>query len=78
MINLYVAIIAAVVNAILTLILPCLLNNSNLPILVKIRNAYNKRHESIIISSVIVALIVYISIELAPHLLNKDFQLFKN
>ena len=81
--HLQLAIIAAVLNAILSLILPCALSKTNIPLLDKIRIAYEKRHESLLVSSIVVGLIVYAAAEIAPSIikqkeeLNLD-QLFRN
>ena len=68
---LYIAIVAACLNALLSVVVPCALEKSSNSLLVSIRDNYAKRHESILISSIVVAIVIYMAMELTPEIMER-------
>jgi len=66
--HLLISLIGAVVNAVLVLIVPCALRKSNLPFSAEISKALSHDREIIISSSVIVAVVIYITLNIAPEI----------
>lgn len=64
--HLIVAIIAAMINIMLSVILPFILQDSTLPFAAQIRKNYSCNREVIMVSSVLVILFVYISLGITP------------
>ena len=63
-----IAIIGALINMILALIIPCLIKNTQQPILVNIKKVYATHKQVIITSSVIVFITIYLALKLTPAL----------
>jgi hypothetical protein len=66
--DLFVAITAVFINLILSTIIPCLLKESNEPILVDIKNVFKNNKKLIITSSIVVGFIVYLTLKIADSL----------
>ena len=64
--HLLIAIIAAFVNFLLSLILPPLLKNSTIPFSQEIRKHYECNKNIILVSSIITIIFVYISLKITP------------
>jgi hypothetical protein len=64
--HLSVAIVAAMINIILSLILPILLKKSTLPFTQQIKKNYECNREVILVSSVLVVIFVFISLKITP------------
>ena len=56
-----IALVGALINMILALIIPCLLKDTHQPILVNIKKVYNTHRQVLITSSVIVFITIYLA-----------------
>jgi hypothetical protein len=63
-----IAIVGALINMILALIIPCLIKNTEQPLLVNIKKVYSTHKQVIITSSVIVFITIYLALKLTPEL----------
>lgn len=72
--NLNIAIVAAMINLVLSLVLPSLLKNSQLPLVDKIKKNYECNRGSIMVSSVLVVIFVYLALQLTPWVETTVFQ----
>jgi hypothetical protein len=63
-----IAIVGALINMILSLLIPCLFKNTQQPILVSIKKVYAAHKQSIIISTIIVFITIYLALKLTPEL----------
>ena len=63
-----IAIVGALINMVLALIIPCLLKNTKQPILANIKKVYTTHKQVIITSSVIVFITIYLALKLTPQL----------
>jgi hypothetical protein len=66
--HILIAFIGAVINMLLALIIPCLLKNSQTPLLVNIKKVYETHKQVIITSSVIIFITIYLALKLTPEL----------
>lgn len=64
--DLIVAIVAAMLNIVLSLLLPSLLKNTNIPFSEQIKKNYECNRDVIIVSSVLTITFVYISLKITP------------
>jgi hypothetical protein len=65
--SLFVALVAAALSSLLSVVLPCALKSQSQPFVVSVRNMFQRRRESLLVSAVVVAVVVYASMELAPE-----------
>jgi uncharacterized BrkB/YihY/UPF0761 family membrane protein len=72
-----VAIIAAMLNILFSLILPVIFKDNELPFSQQIRQNYNYNRSVIILSSVLVIIFVYTSLKITPYVRNKFANLAK-
>ena len=63
-----IAIVGAFINMILALFIPCLLNNTKMPIFTNIKKVYATHKQAIITSSVIVFVTIYLALKITPQL----------
>ena len=63
-----IAVVGALINMVLALIIPCLLKNTNQPLLLNIKKVYATHKQVIITSSVIVFITIYLALKLTPQL----------
>jgi len=63
-----IALVGALINMVLALIIPCLIKDTNQPILVNIKKVYNTHRQVIITSSVIIFITIYLALKLTPEL----------
>jgi hypothetical protein len=63
-----IAVVGAFINMVLALLIPCLLKNTKLPILTNIKQVYAAHRQSIIISSIIVFITIYLALKITPEL----------
>jgi hypothetical protein len=63
-----IALVGALINMILALIIPCLLKDTHQPILVNIKKVYNTHRQVLITSSVIIFITIYLALKLTPEL----------
>lgn len=64
--HLLIAIIAALINFLFSLVLPPLLKNSTLPFATEIKKNYECNKEVILVSTIITVVFVYISLKITP------------
>lgn len=64
--DLIVAIVAAMLNVVLSLLLPSLLKNSNLPFAAQVKKNYECNRDVIMVSSVLTIIFVYVSLKITP------------
>lgn len=64
--DLITAIVAAMINIILSLVVPPLIGESDLPFAAKIKKNYENNRNIIMISSVLTIIFVYISLKITP------------
>lgn len=64
--ELLIAIIAALLNILFSILIPPLLNKSKLPFVVEIKNHYECNKNFIIVSSILTIVLVYISLKITP------------
>jgi len=65
---LIIAFVGALINMLLSLIVPCIIKDSQMPILVNIKKVYTTHKQTIITSSVIVFVTIYLALKLSPTL----------
>jgi hypothetical protein len=63
-----IAIVGALINMVLALVIPCLLKNTQQPILANIKKVYATHKQVIFTSSVIVFVTIYLALKLSPQL----------
>lgn len=63
-----IAIVGALINMLLALIIPCLIKDTKQPLLVNIKKVYATHKQVIITSSVIVFITIYLALKLTPQL----------
>jgi hypothetical protein len=64
--DIIVAIVAAMLNIILSLILPSLMKNSNIPFAEQVEKNYDCNRDVIMVSSVLTIIFVYVSLKITP------------
>lgn len=65
--SLFVALVAAALSTILSVVVPCALKRTSQPLLLEVREMFNRRRESLMVSGAVVAVVVYAAMELAPE-----------
>ena len=73
--HLAIAIVAAMVNIVLSLLYQTLFKNSTLPFSAQIKQNYECNREVILVSSVLVVVFVYVSLKITPWV---DSNVFSN
>jgi hypothetical protein len=63
-----IAIVGALINMLLALIIPCLIKDTQQPLLANIKKVYATHKQVIITSSVIVFITIYLALKLTPEL----------
>ena len=71
--HLIVAIVAAMLNIVLSLLLPSLLKNSTLPFADQIKKNYECNRDVVMVSSVLTIIFVYISLKITPWVRSNVF-----
>lgn len=66
--HLLIAIIAALLNILFSLILPPLINKSKLPFVQEIKKHYECNKHFILISTLLTVVLVYVSLKATPHI----------
>lgn len=62
----FIAVIAGLVNLILSVLVPCAIKKGDQPIVAQVRQVFNQNRESLLMSSALVAVIVFIALSVAP------------
>lgn len=71
--HLLVAIVAALLNFMLSLIVPTLLKDSDLPFATEIKKNYENNKDIILVSSVITIVFVFVSLKITPYVKSNLF-----
>jgi galactitol-specific phosphotransferase system IIC component len=66
--SLIAALLGAVINMVLSVVIPCLINKSQQPLLQQIKEVYDSNRKLIVVSSLIIAITIYMAIEFAPEI----------
>ena len=66
--HIIIAIVAGLVNLVLSLIVPCILKQSDEPILQDIKNIYKQNKKTIVVSSIIIVITVYLALSVVDEL----------
>ena len=64
--HIFIALIAALVNLLLAVLVPCALNKTKVSMLDNVKAMFNQQKQMLVTSSVLVAVIVYLSLKAAP------------
>lgn len=64
----FIALVGALVNMVLSVIIPCLLKKSDQSFLVDIKKVFQTNREVIFASSLIVAITIYLALTISPEL----------
>jgi hypothetical protein len=62
----FIAVIAGLVNLLLSVLVPCAVKKTDQPIVSQVRQMFNQNREMLLASSVLVAVIVFIALSVAP------------
>lgn len=63
--HLFIAIIAALVNLVLSILIPCALKKTEAPLLTEVKKMLNQHREMLLTSSILVGVIVYLALQTA-------------
>lgn len=66
--HIFIALVGGLVNAGLSVTVPCLVKNTDQPFLNQVKQVFNTNRQVIITSSLIVALTIYLALQIAPEL----------
>ncbi len=64
--HIFIAIVAALVNLLLSVLVPCALKKSEINFLADVKKMFNQHREMLVTSSVLVGVIVYLALKAAP------------
>ena len=64
--HIFLAVIAALVNLLLSIVVPCGLKKTNVPFLLEVKKMFGQHKEMLITSSVLVGVIVFLALQAAP------------
>ena len=71
--DLIIAVVAAMVNIVFSLLLPSLLKNSTIPFADQVKKNYECNRDVIMVSSVLTVIFVYISLKITPWVRSNVF-----
>ena len=71
--DLIIAVVAAMVNIVFSLLLPSLLKNSTIPFADQVKKNYECNRDVIMVSSVLTVIFVYISLKITPWVRSSVF-----
>ena len=71
--DLIVAIVAAMINIVLSLVLPTLLKNSTLPFAAQVKKNYQCNRDVIMVSSVLTVIFVFVALKITPWVRSNVF-----
>jgi hypothetical protein len=66
--HLLIAVIAALLNILFSIIIPPLISNSKLPFTQEIRKHYECNKNFILVSTILTVVLVYVSLKATPHI----------
>lgn len=64
--NFAVAIVAAILNIILSMLLPTILNDTGIPLNAQLKQSYECNRKIILFNSIMIVIFVYISLKITP------------
>lgn len=64
--QIFIAIIASLVNLLLSVLVPCMLKQSEQPLLSQVKKLFNQHRDMLLTSSVLTGVIVLLSLQAAP------------
>ena len=64
--HIFVAVIAALVNLLLSVLVPCALKKSDQPLLAELKRMFGQHREMLVTSSILVGVIVFLALQAAP------------
>jgi len=64
--HIFVAVIAALVNLLLSVLVPCALKKTDIPLLTEVKKMFGQHKEMLLTSSVLVGVIVFLALQTAP------------
>lgn len=64
--NIFIALVVVLVNMVLSSIVPCLIKRSDQPLMNDIKKVFTNNKHIILLNSIIIGVIVYISLLIAP------------
>jgi hypothetical protein len=64
--DLVVAIVASLVNLLLSLLVPPVFKNTNIPFISQVRKTYECNREVLLVSTIMVLIFVYVSLKITP------------
>lgn len=64
--HIFIAIIASLVNLLLSVLVPCMLKQSEQPLLSQVKKLFNQHRDMLLTSSVLTGVIVLLSLQAAP------------
>jgi hypothetical protein len=68
--DLLLAVVAAAVNFLLSLVVPALLKDSNAPLAVQLKNHYQCNKNTVLLSSVVTVVFVFVALQINPWVQN--------
>jgi hypothetical protein len=66
--HLLIAVIAALLNILFSILIPPLISNSKLPFTQEIKKHYECNKHFILVSTILIVVLVYISLKITPHI----------
>lgn len=69
--HIFIAIIAGLVNLLLSVLVPCALKQSEQPLLLEVKKLFNQHRDMLITSSVITGVIVFLALQAEPMIKNE-------
>lgn len=66
--HIFIALVGALLNMALSVIVPCLVNKTNLPFLTQVKMVFETNRQVILTSSLIVAVTIYLALKVAPEI----------
>ena len=68
--DIFISVVAGVLNFILSLILPVMLKGSNVNFITNIRKVFSNNKELLLTSSLIVVILVYLALSISPQIMS--------
>jgi len=75
--SIFIAIIAALVNLVLSILVPCALKKTNVPLLTEVKKMLNQHREMLLTSSLLVGVIVYLALQTASVVQDEMPQIYR-
>ena len=67
--HIFIAIIAALVNLLLSVLVPCALKKSDIHFLANVKKMFNQHRDMLVTSSLLVGVIVYLALKASPTIM---------